>query len=162
MSSRGLILGWAIALLIAPAACGGNSNPAAAQSTPTPTPAPTTAVVMTASATVGGKTMTILTDAKGMTLYYFTPDKGGKITCTGSCLAAWPPLLLTSGTTVPHTSDITGSFSTLANPDGKGTQILYNAWPLYYWIQDQKPGDTTGQGVGGKWFVATPDLASGS
>ena len=161
MRSRSLILAWGVALLLLPAACGG--GPSAASAPPTPAPTPTAApVVMTASATVGGKTMTILTDAKGMTLYYFTPDKGGKITCTGSCLAAWPPLLLSSGTAVPHTSDITGSFSTLANPDGKGTQILYNTWPLYYWVKDQKPGDTTGQGVGGKWFVATPDVAAGS
>lgn len=148
------------ALLMLPAACGGNGSagsPAAAAASPTPAP-----LVVTTSATVAGKTETILTDDKGMTLYYFTPDKGGKITCSGQCLVAWPPLVLGSGTSVPHAADITGTFSTLANPDGKGTQVLYNSWPLYYWQKDQKPGDTTGQGVGGKWFVATPDLASGS
>ena len=159
MRSRSSILGWAVALLILPSACGGSA--ATAQSSPAaaPTPAP---VVMTASATVAGKATTILTDAKGMTLYYFTPDKGGKITCSGSCLAAWPPMLLASGTSVPHTADLTGSFTTLANPDGKGTQILYNSWPLYFYVKDTKPGDVTGQNVGGKWFVATPDLAAGS
>lgn len=158
MLSRAMAWPVVAALLFLPAACGGSGSAAPPQSAaaPTPTAAP---VVATASATVAGKTETILVDAKGMTLYYFTPDKGGKITCTGACLAAWPPLLLAGGTSVPHSSDVTGTFTTLANPDGKGTQILYNSWPLYYWQKDQKPGDTTGQGVGGKWFVATPELA---
>jgi predicted lipoprotein with Yx(FWY)xxD motif len=29
--------------------------------------------------------------------------------------------------------------------------------PLYYYIKDQAPGDTTGQGVGGVWYVLSPD-----
>jgi predicted lipoprotein with Yx(FWY)xxD motif len=32
---------------------------------------------------------------------------------------------------------------------------------MYYWIKDKQPGDTTGEGVGGKWHVATPGLAAG-
>jgi predicted lipoprotein with Yx(FWY)xxD motif len=31
--------------------------------------------------------------------------------------------------------------------------------PLYYWIKDQKPGDTTGQNVGKVWFVINPEVA---
>lgn len=163
MNWRTMLGAAAATALLIPAACGGSdsggtSNSGGAQPAATPTAAP---VVATATATVDGKSQTILVDAKGMTLYYFTPDKGGKITCTGSCLAAWPPLTVT-GSDVPHTKDVTGKFTTLANPDGKGTQVLYNTWPLYYWVKDQKPGDTTGQNVGGKWFVATPDLAAGS
>ncbi len=40
--------------------------------------------------------------------------------------------------------------------------MTYNSWPLYTWVKDKVPGDTTGQGVGGKWFVVTPDVSSGS
>jgi predicted lipoprotein with Yx(FWY)xxD motif len=170
MSSRlAARLGAAVMLSIA-AACGGGAAPAAPASPAAPSATPTP-VVSTGSATVGGKTETILTGAGGLTLYYFGPDKGGKITCTasmfdaiqaGNCLALWPPLILPSGTTVPHSSGITGNFTTLSNPDGKGMQILYNNWPLYYFSQDTKPGDTTGQGVLGQWFVATPGLAPSS
>lgn len=141
-------------------ACGGSSTETSATPAPTPTPAP---VVKTAQATVDGKALTILVDAdKGMTLYYFTPDKGtGKVTCTGTCLTNWPPLLLPSTVTKP-TGDkgVTGTLSLLPSPNG-GMQVVYNGWPLYFWIKDTKPGDTTGQNVGGKWFVVPPDVASG-
>jgi predicted lipoprotein with Yx(FWY)xxD motif len=39
-------------------------------------------------------------------------------------------------------------------------QVTYNGWPLYGWVKDKTPGDTTGQGVGGNWFVVTPDTPS--
>ena len=40
-------------------------------------------------------------------------------------------------------------------PDG--TKIVtYNGMPLYYWINDAQMGDTTGQGVGGVWYVVSP------
>jgi predicted lipoprotein with Yx(FWY)xxD motif len=116
---------------------------------------------MTATATVKGQQQTILVDSKGMTLYYYTPDKGGKITCTGSCLAAWPPLIAGDPNSLTAGSGVTGKLTVADNPDGKGKQVLYNNWPLYYWIRDKNPGDTTGEGVGGVWFVVPPDLAAG-
>jgi predicted lipoprotein with Yx(FWY)xxD motif len=145
-------------LLLAAVACGGTTaSPAAAS--PSPTPAP---VVKTASASVAGASQTILVGATGMTLYYYLPDKGGKITCTGQCLVNWPPLILPSSkTTVPAASEITGKFTLLVNTEASGSQVLYNNWPLYFWIKDKQPGDTTGQGVGGKWYVATPGLVAG-
>jgi predicted lipoprotein with Yx(FWY)xxD motif len=84
-----------------------------------------------------------------------------KITCTAACLGVWPPLILPSGTTTATGgAGVKGTFSTLPNPDGKGTQVLYNGWPLYFYAPDKNPGDVLGQGKGGKWFVATPDLAA--
>jgi predicted lipoprotein with Yx(FWY)xxD motif len=162
MRSRSMLAGWVpAAMLLLTVACGGNSpsSQAAATPPPTPTPAP---VVVTAMATVAGASMTILTDTKGMTLYYFTPDKGGTITCKAGCLAVWPPLILPSDQTTPVGGPgVTGKLTTAPNPDGKGTQVLYNNWPLYYYAKDTKPGDTTGQNVGAKWFVVPPDLAAG-
>ncbi len=32
--------------------------------------------------------------------------------------------------------------------------VAYKGWPLYLWIKDTKPGDTTGDGVGGTWHTA--------
>ena len=38
--------------------------------------------------------------------------------------------------------------------DGK-RQVTYKGHPLYYYTPDQKAGDTTGQKVGGVWFVVS-------
>ncbi len=162
--TRGLpfVLSAVAAALIA-MACGGSSgSTASTASTPasTPTPAP---VVKTAQASVDGQMETILTDPNGMTLYYYTPDKGtGKVNCVGTCLTNWPPLLLPAGVAKP-TGDkgVTGSLSLVPNPNG-GMQVTYNSWPLYAFVKDKAPGDTTGSKVGGKWFVVTPDVASGA
>jgi predicted lipoprotein with Yx(FWY)xxD motif len=139
-------------------ACGGAASTA---STPTPaathSAAPSAApVVGTRTATVDGKSETIFVDAKGLTLYYYTPDKGGTVTCTGKCLAAWPPVVLPSGVSKPSGPSMAGDkLGTVSGPSG--TQVTFNGWPLYTYAEDTKPGDVTGQNVGGKWFVVTPD-----
>jgi predicted lipoprotein with Yx(FWY)xxD motif len=149
----------ASALLLA--ACGGSSSSGAA-STPAPTPTPNP-VLKTATATVAGQSETILVGENGMTLYYYTPDKGtGQATCTGQCLALWPPLLMPSGVTKPAgEKGVTGTLGTVTSPAG-GMQVTYNGWPLYFWTKDKAPGDTTGQNVAGKWFVVPPDVTSGA
>ncbi len=105
------------ALLLAACGTSGSSGTASTPA-PSPTPAP---VVKTATAMVAGQSMTILVGASnGMTLYYYTPDKGaGKVTCTGACLTAWPPLLLSGADTNP-TGDksVTGTLGTIASPNG--------------------------------------------
>jgi ABC-type Fe3+-hydroxamate transport system substrate-binding protein len=92
-----IVLASLAALLVA--ACGGSSSSDSSSSAASPTPK-AAITVKTASKTVAGKSETILVDAKGMTLYYFTPDKGGTVTCTAACLEAWPPLLLPSDAAV--------------------------------------------------------------
>jgi predicted lipoprotein with Yx(FWY)xxD motif len=152
------VLCFAALLLLT--ACGGSTGTSTASTpVPTATPAP---VVKTATATVAGKSLTILTDDNGMTVYYYMPDKGtGQATCTGACLAAWPAVLLPTGVTQPAgDKGVTGALGTIASTGGR--QVTYNGWPLYTWTKDKVPGDTTGQGVGGKWSVVTPDVASGS
>jgi predicted lipoprotein with Yx(FWY)xxD motif len=141
-------------------ACGGSSGGSSSSSASTPKPSSAPALVTTVSKTVAGKSQTILVGAKGLTLYYFTPDKGGTVTCTAACAQNWPPYTLPSGVTTP-TGDkgVTGKLATVASPSG-GMQITYNGWPLYYYVKDADGEDTYGQGVGGKWFVVTPDVAS--
>jgi predicted lipoprotein with Yx(FWY)xxD motif len=150
-----------VSLLLMAACGGGSSSSGGSSSTPAASAAApsTAAVVKTATATVDGKSETILTDAKGMTLYHYTPDKGGKVTCTGGCAAAWPPLMLPAGITKATGTGLTGTLATVPGATG-GMQVTYNGWPLYGWIKDKAPGDTTGQGVGGNWFVVTPDIPS--
>jgi predicted lipoprotein with Yx(FWY)xxD motif len=105
--------------------------------------------------------MTILTDPKGMTLYLWKKDAGSTtVNCVGQCLVIWPPFVLTGTNTTPVAgSGVTGTLGVVAAPEGKGRQMTYNGWPLYYYIKDKAPGDTTGQGVGGTWFVVPPDQA---
>ena len=116
-----------------------------------------TALIKTASTTVGGKTVTILTNADGMTLYYFTPDTTTKAACTAGCASSWPPLLFAGTGSPSAASKLPGELEVYANANGK--QVIYNDHPLYTFSGDSAPGQTNGQGVGGKWFVATIDLA---
>jgi predicted lipoprotein with Yx(FWY)xxD motif len=96
---------------------------------------------------------TFLTDAQGMTLYLYTRDDVGISNCYQGCAAAWPPLMAQSDPVLP--ADLPGAIGTTTRNDG-GLQVTYNGMPLYYWAQDQQPGDTTGQNVGGVWFVVNP------
>jgi predicted lipoprotein with Yx(FWY)xxD motif len=92
----------------------------------------------------------ILVDGQGNTLYLFTSDTQGEATtCTDGCAAAWPAL---TGTVTAGDGVDESLIGTVANADGT-EQATYNGWPLYYYAQDSGPGDTTGQGVGGVWWV---------
>ena len=157
-----MVLGLVLALVVS--ACGGatssGSTPPTATSAPTTAPTPTTATtftVQTAQATVNGKATTILTNAQGLTLYYFTPDTASKTVCTSSCAQTWPPLLFT-GTGKPTASTtLPGELEVYKHANGK--QVIYNDHPLYTYSGDSAAGQTQGEGLFGKWFVATPDLA---
>lgn len=48
-----------------------------------------------------------------------------------------------------------GAWSFVESHDGK-RQWAYNGKPLYLFAKDTKPGDTTGDGVGGVWHLAKP------
>jgi predicted lipoprotein with Yx(FWY)xxD motif len=95
----------------------------------------------------------ILTDADGMTLYLYTKDDPGVSNCYEQCAVAWPPLL-TEGTPVADTA-LGGKLGTTERTDG-ALQVTYNGMPLYYWFKDTAAGETTGQNVGGVWFVINP------
>jgi predicted lipoprotein with Yx(FWY)xxD motif len=102
------------------------------------------------SAMIGDKE--VLTNAAGMTLYTFDKDvQGSASNCydegDSKCATNWPPLFADAGATAD------GDFTIIDRKDG--TKIwAYKGWPLYLWIKDTKPGDTTGDGVGGVWHTA--------
>ena len=96
----------------------------------------------------------ILVDSKGITLYDFPPDKGTTSVCYGACAALWPPLL-TKGKPSAGPGVRSSLLGTTRRKDGK-LEVTYNGHPLYYFVSDRKPGQTTGQGVdqfGGPWWV---------
>ncbi len=111
-------------------------------------PVATTATVMISK---NEKLGDILTDDKGMVLYLFTKDTKNTSNCYDKCAANWPPLL-TAGKPMAGAGADAALLGTTTRKDG-AMQVTYNGWPVYYWIKDQKPGDATGQDVGGVWFV---------
>ena len=97
---------------------------------------------------IGG--VTVLTNAKGLTLYSFAPDSPTKSACYGSCAAYWPP--------VPgHASagpGVTGQLGTITRTDGT-PQAVYDGHPLYTYIGDSAPGQDAGNNInlnGGLWL----------
>jgi predicted lipoprotein with Yx(FWY)xxD motif len=97
----------------------------------------------------------ILVDEKGMTLYIYTKDAPDMTNCSDQCMAAWPPLLSLGSPKAGDGVDAS-KLSTITLPDGR-KMVTYDHKPLYYWVKDAKPGDTTGQNVGGVWYVLAPD-----
>jgi len=95
--------------------------------------------------TTGG----ILTNPAGMTLYTFDKDPEGKSVCNSECAVRWPPLMAGA------TDQARGNFGIITRDDGS-RQWAYKGKPLYLWFKDQKPGDTTGDGVNNVWRVARP------
>lgn len=147
----------------APATSPAASAPAAsASATPTTAATPTPAPVAPASvvATQNPQLGTILANPQGRTLYYFLPERGGKIVCSSSaCTTYWPPSLVAGGNPT-GSAGVTGQLGLVMRAGG-AQQITYNTWPLYTFAGDAAAGQTSGQGVvgfGGKWLVATPGL----
>jgi predicted lipoprotein with Yx(FWY)xxD motif len=134
---------------------GGSSNPPAN----TPNAGSTSsAVIQTTTVTIKGQSQTVLTNAKGLTLYYFTPDSATQPACSGQCAQNWPPLFFTGSGSPTSSTTLAGKLSLLM--DVNGSQVEYNGHLLYTFAGDTAPGQTNGQGLFGKWFVATPDLSA--
>ena len=98
---------------------------------------------------------TYLVGPDGRTLYIFEADMApGSSACVDACADVWPPLVVDDGVSVLAGPGITGSFTTFERPNGS-RQVAYDGRPLYLYVGDSGPGDTTGQGVGDVWFVAS-------
>jgi predicted lipoprotein with Yx(FWY)xxD motif len=109
--------------------------------------APTAAGAGLKTTTIGGTT--VLTNAKGFTLYSFAPDTATSSKCYGSCAAYWPPV---SGTTAAGRG-LPGKVATITRTGG-ARQLTYNGHPLYTYIGDTAPGQAKGNNLnlnGGLW-----------
>jgi predicted lipoprotein with Yx(FWY)xxD motif len=113
-----------------------------------------------------------LTDADGRVLYLFAPDKPNMSTLSAAGRAVWPPFTSTrrpaavDGVQANQIGAVAGA--------GGAAQVTYHGHPLYYFVGDRKPGQTTGQGLnafGGRWYIlstaggaitAAPRAAAGS
>jgi predicted lipoprotein with Yx(FWY)xxD motif len=134
--------------------------------TPPPSASPSSSPSSGAAAPAGGPTVSVrqssmygayLVDAQGMALYTLSADTPGVSTCTDACTRVWPPLLLASGNPAGG-SGVTGTLAVITRSDG-GRQVTYNGMPLYTYVRDMSPGDTTGANVTdtwGTWHLAKP------
>jgi predicted lipoprotein with Yx(FWY)xxD motif len=144
----------AIALIIAGCGSSSTSSSGGSSSTATSSPAATSGSASSAvvnSTKIGGAT--VLTDAKGFTLYWFAPDTSTSSKCNGSCASFWPPVKgpVTAG------SGVTGTLGTITRSDGSA-QATYNGHPLYTYVADSAPGVAKGNGIsasGGVWHEVT-------
>lgn len=94
---------------------------------------------------IGGKE--VLVGANDMTLYTFDKDAVGVTNCYDKCAENWPPLIADVG------AKPEGDFTLVDRTDGS-KMWAYKGWPLYFWVKDEKPGDTTGDMVGEVWHTA--------
>jgi predicted lipoprotein with Yx(FWY)xxD motif len=112
--------------------------------------------ISAASATAVG---TYLTDANGRALYMFARDGKNASTCaaTDGCAIAWPPFAaLTRASSSPLVQP--ELLATISRNDNR-RQSTYNGMPLYYYDDDERPGDIKGQGkqeFGGLWYLVSP------
>jgi predicted lipoprotein with Yx(FWY)xxD motif len=110
-------------------------------------PPPAAAGTSLKTTTIGGTT--VLTDAKGFTLYSFAPDTPASSKCYGSCAVYWPPV---TGTTAAG-QGLPGTVTVITRTDGSH-QLTYNGHPLYTYIGDTAPGQARGNNLnlnGGLW-----------
>ena len=150
------------ALALTVSACGssgGSSSAPAAAASSSSAAAPASPVSSSGAAggstvaerTIGGQQ--VLTNAQGMTLYWFAPDTPTTSKCTGSCATYWPPVKgpVTAG------SGVTGTLATITRSDGS-KQASYDGHPLYTYAGDTAPGQNKGNGLnasGGLWYEMT-------
>ena len=101
---------------------------------------------------IGG--VTVVTNAKGFTLYWFAPDTATRSACYGTCAAYWPPVrgAVTAG------PGVTGTLGTITRSDGP-VQATYDGHPLYTYVGDNGAGQANGNRLnlnGGLWYEVTP------
>jgi len=147
-----VLAGLAAAFVIA--ACGSPSSPASSGGAASSAPAAGSSALKTAK--IGGAT--VVTNAKGFTLYWFVPDTATTSKCNGSCATFWPPVKgpATAG------AGVTGKLATIKRADGSA-QATYNGHPLYTYVGDHAPGQATGNGLnvnGGVWHEVTVSVAA--
>jgi predicted lipoprotein with Yx(FWY)xxD motif len=96
---------------------------------------------------------TVLTNTKGLTLYTLSGETNGKFICTGTCLKAWPPLLVAAGTKPKGPVKL----GTIKRPEGK-IQVTFMGMPVYTFSGDSKKGEANGEGLRdvGVWHAVTP------
>ena len=99
----------------------------------------------------------VLFDGRGYVLYAFTRDANGRSACYGACAKAWP-VYYAKGTLRAGTGIKRSLLGTAKRRDGR-RQITYARRPLYYYVDDTRPGQILCQNVAefsGTWLIVRP------
>jgi len=111
-----LALPAAAAAVAALAACSSSGTPSGASSSGASGGHVAAAAGSLKTTTIGGAT--VLTNAKGFTLYSFAPDTPTTSNCNGTCAQNWPPVQ--GPATAPG---IKGTFGTIKRSDGSAQAL---------------------------------------
>jgi len=172
MRNRWLVPVGAVAAALVVAACGSSSSGSGGSgsgSGSSPAASAPAASSGTTLKTTKIGSATVLTNAKGHTLYWFVPDTSTKSNCNGSCATYWPPVAGPASAG----SGVTGQLGTITRSNGV-KQATWNGHPLYTYVGDTKAGMDKGNGLnlsGGVWHAivltgsaapaASPSASSG-
>jgi predicted lipoprotein with Yx(FWY)xxD motif len=92
----------------------------------------------------------LLTDPKGMTLYYFDRDDSStKSNCNNECSRRWIPF------SAPSDATAIGDFTVITRDDGS-KMWAYCYRPLYTSEADKAPGEINGFDPFNEWHIARP------
>jgi predicted lipoprotein with Yx(FWY)xxD motif len=134
---------------------GGSNNAVGKRANSNSTAGPPPGVVTIATSTEAGRTH--LVSGSGRTIYLWVADKSDTSQCTGACAKAWPPVVSTAAPIAASGAN-SADLGTTTRSDGS-KQVTYNGHPLYFFLGDQTPGATYGQGnnnFGAKWWLVAP------
>jgi predicted lipoprotein with Yx(FWY)xxD motif len=155
-----LLLATAAAALVL-AACGSSSKTSGGvTSSTTAASAAGGGAATVGTANVSG-VGTVIVNAKGLTLYVLTSEKGDKVSCTAAagCTGVWPPTELPSGMAEPVAgSGVQASLLGTVSASGQ-TRVTYAGYPLYTYSGDTGSGVANGKGItsfGGTWWPISP------
>lgn len=159
-SMRWTTASTALAAALLLSGCGGGEDAATAAPEPasgtssatSSAPAPVEDALATGDSDLGE----VVVDADGRTVYAFAEDEpgSGASACTGGCATTWPAVRAEGD--APTAAGVDGELGTIEREDGS-LQVTLDGRPLYLFAGDGSPGDVTGQGVDGTWFVLGSD-----
>jgi predicted lipoprotein with Yx(FWY)xxD motif len=121
---------------------------------PAAMPRESVAPTLTAKSSSFGR---VLFDGRGNVLYVFTRDKNGRSACYAACAKAWP-VYYANGTLRAGNGIKRSLIGKTKRRDGR-RQVTYAGRPLYYYVNDRRPGQILCQNVaefGGTWLIVRP------
>jgi predicted lipoprotein with Yx(FWY)xxD motif len=128
----------------------------------TPAAGPSLKIVQRA---VKGKTMSVVVNGQGQTLYALGGESLAKLKCiSAACLKTWPAFKVSSASTkVTVGKGVPGKASILTRVKAKLFQVMLDNHPLYTYSGDSG-ASANGQGInsyGGSWHVVTAQYLMG-
>lgn len=159
ITRHGLKAALVATLLVGLAACGADEAPT---TPPDPTESTTESAPEPVEPEAAGETLmtqdselgTVLADPTGLTLYTFDNDTPGMSACVDECEINWPPV--PGEVTAPEGASLPAELTTITRPDGS-SQIALDGKPLYTFVKDTEPGQTTGEGLMEVWHAVVLD-----